>query len=71
MNSFPSLFEKAFFFTWEKNVKSQMLMELDDGDFDKDLKFNDKEYSYFEGEKLFTYKPKEGSTDQQHTFTLR
>ena len=60
-----------FFVTWEKNVKSQMLMELDDGDFDKDLKFNDKEYSYFEGEKIFTYTPEKGSTDKQHTFTLR
>jgi hypothetical protein len=63
--------EDISFVTWEKNVKSQKLMELDDGDFDKNLKFNDKHYSYFEGEKLLTYTPEECSTDEPHTFTLR
>ena len=60
------------FSTWEKNADTKKLAELDDGLFIKDLKFNDKEYSYFESEKSFTYLA-ENSTDktEKHSFTLR
>ena len=60
------------FVTWEKNADTKKLAELDDDLFINDLKFNDKEYSYFEGEKSLTYTP-EDSTDEteKHSFTLR
>jgi hypothetical protein len=64
--------KKVPFVTWEKNADTKKLAELDDDLFINDLKFNDKEYSYFEGEKSFTYTP-EDSTDEteKHSFTLR
>jgi hypothetical protein len=60
------------FSTWEKDADKNKLAALDDALFIKDLKFNDKEYCYFEGEKSFTYMP-ENSTDEteKHSFTLR
>jgi len=60
------------FSTWEKDADTKKLAALDDALFIKDLKFNGKEYSYFEGEKSFTYIPK-NSTDEteKHSFTLR
>ena len=59
------------FVTWEKNADTKKLAELADDLFINDLNFNDKEYSYFEGEKALTYAP-EDSTDEteKHSFTL-
>lgn len=60
------------FATWEKNADTKQLAALDDGLFIKDLKFNDKEYSYFEGEKSFTYMPENSTNEtEKHSFTLR
>ncbi|MBI9030875.1 hypothetical protein JEZ13_02560, partial [bacterium] len=59
------------FVTWEKNVKSQKLIEIDNETFDKKLKFNNKEYCFFEGEKVFTYIPKNGIIEEPYSFTLR
>ncbi|MCK5128110.1 MAG: hypothetical protein KAR42_17775 [candidate division Zixibacteria bacterium] len=60
------------FSTWEKDADAKKLATLDDALFITDLKFNNKEYSYFEGKKSFTYIP-ENSTDEteKHRFTLR
>ena len=60
------------FSTWEKNADTKKLAALDDALFIKELKFNDKEYSYFEGEKSFTYMPENATAEtEQHRFTLR
>ncbi len=63
--------ENISFVTWEKNVDTKKLLELDDKLFTKNLEFNGKEYSFFEEEKSFIYKPKEGSDEEEHSFTLR
>ncbi len=59
------------FVTWEKNVDTKKLFELDDELFTKTIEFNGKKYSFFEEEKSFTYKPEEGSVEKKHSFTLR
>jgi len=55
------------FVTWEKHVDTKKLNELDDDEFNESFEMNNKKYSIFEGEKLFTLK-ENGITK---TFTLR
>jgi len=55
------------FATWEKNVDSKKLKELDDDDFNESFEMNNKKYRIFEGEKVFTLE-ENGTTK---TFTLR
>ncbi len=55
------------FVTWEKNVDSKKLYELDDDNFNESFELNKKRYSIFEGEKMFTLE-ENGKTK---TFTLR
>ena len=55
------------FVTWEKYVDSKKLNELDDDDFNESFEMNNKKYSIFEGEKVFTLE-ENGKTK---TFTLR
>lgn len=59
------------FVTWEKNVDTKKLFELDDELFTKTIEFNGKKYGFFEEEKSFTHKPEEGSVEEKHSFTLR
>jgi len=59
------------FATWEKNIDTKKLLELDDDLFTKNIKYNGKNYSFFEEEKSFIYKPVEGSVEQEHSFILR
>lgn len=69
---FSKLVKKEIsFVTWEKNVKAQELTEIENEQFDKDLKLNGKEYGFFEDEKVFTYTPKNGIIEESYTFTLR
>ncbi len=63
--------ENISFITWEKNINTQELAKLDNESFSHCFTFNDKQYCYFEGEKLFTYTPPKDSVDESHTFTLR
>ena len=62
--------EKIAFVTWEKNIDATKLKALDDVLFIENLEFNGKNYRFFEGEKSFVYKPKEGD-EKEHAFTLR
>lgn len=55
------------FVTWEKHVDTKKLNELDDDDFNESFEMNNKKYSIFEGEKVFTLE-ENGITK---TFTLR
>lgn len=58
------------FVTWEKNVDAKKLAALDDSLFIKDLTYNDKCYSLFEEDKLFSYSP-DNADEVKHEFTLR
>jgi len=62
--------ENIAFVTWEKNIDANKLKALDDELFTENLDFNGKNYRFFEGEKSFVYKPKEGD-EKEHAFTLR
>jgi len=55
------------FVTWEKHVDSKKLNELDDDDFNESFEMNNKKYSIFEGEKVFTLE----ENGETKTFTLR
>ncbi len=68
---FSELVRKSIpFVTWEKNVDQQTISAIDEKQFNINFKFNDKEYSVFENEKSFTFKP-EDPKEKQHDFTLR
>jgi len=58
---------KIPFVTWEKHVDSKKLMELDDDFFTESFEMNNKKYSIFEGEKIFTLE----QNDKTQTFVLR
>jgi hypothetical protein len=62
--------EHILFVTWDKNVDSGKLFELDETLFDEIFEFNNKQYGLYEDEKLFTYKP-DNIQDNEHGFTLR
>lgn len=57
------------FVTWDKNVDSKRLSDIDEQSFSVAFSFNNKDYSVFEEEKTFSYSPDQ-ETDP-HTFTLR
>ncbi len=59
------------FVTWEKNIDSKKLAELDNDLFTVDLEFNGKQYSLFEGEKHFSCQSEEEPDRPPHEFTLR
>ena len=58
------------FVTWEKNINTKNLKEKNDELFDEHFEFNGKVYRIFEGEKEFTYKPK-NKDESEEEFTLR
>jgi len=58
------------FVTWEKNIDRKKLAAIDEESFKVTFNLNDKKYGVFEGEKVFTYKPKDADK-KQHDFTLR
>ena len=68
--------EEIPFVTWEKNTDAEKLAAIEDNKFEKEITFNGKSYSFFEGEKSFTYIPDEPNTkkpnkNKKHTFILR
>ena len=58
------------FVTWEKNVDSKKVSELEDALFTEKFEFCGKEYAIFEDEKSFTYDPEEPD-EKTHQFSLR
>jgi len=55
------------FVTWEKHVDSKKLSEIDDEEFNESFEMNNKRYSIFEGEKIFTIE----HDGKMLTFTLK
>ncbi len=69
---FSNFVEKNIpFVSWEKNIDSEKLAELEDDLFTVNLEFNGKQYSLFEGEKKFSFKSKKEPNKPPHEFTLR
>jgi hypothetical protein len=65
---------KTPFVTWDKHVNTSQLESIPDADFIEHFEFNDKEYSVFEKDKAFIYKPDEVEVKgklKSHSFTLR
>lgn len=58
------------FVTWQKSIDTKALSAIDEKKFTVNFKFNDKEYSVFEGKKSFTYEPN-NPDEEHHNFTLR
>ena len=66
---FSNLIEnKIPFVTWEKHVDLKELNALEDSSFNESFEMNNKSYSIFEGEKTFTLKQDDNTTQ---TLTLR
>ena len=61
---------KICFATWEKNVDSKGLADIEESRFNVDFKFNSKDYSVFESEKKYVYKP-DDPKEKEHEFILR
>jgi len=58
------------FVTWDKNVDSDKLFELDDSLFDETFELNNKQYGVYEDDKSFTH-TLENTKEDKHNFTLR
>jgi hypothetical protein len=70
--SFSTLVNEGIFFvTWDKNVDTKKLSELDDKLFTVKFEVNNKQYGAFEDEKSFKYTPPDGGEDDEHNFKLR
>jgi len=64
------------FVTWEKNADAAELAAIDDDKFEQEFEFNAKEYSIFEEEKVFVYRPIDPETNDPekgkgHEYVLR
>jgi hypothetical protein len=65
--------EKRSFITWEKNIKKDVLDKIPDDKFTQIIRFNDREYNLFEGEKVFEYEKEDDENKEKTliTFSLR
>lgn len=52
------------FVTWGKHADANKLAALEESRFVTEFIFNGKEYGVFEGEKTFTFRPKEGESQK-------
>jgi hypothetical protein len=59
------------FVTWEKHADADKLAALEESRFITEFIFNGKEYGVFEGEKTFTFSPKEGETKKDNVTVRR
>ncbi|GAJ04711.1 unnamed protein product, partial [marine sediment metagenome] len=64
------------FVTWEKNADAAELAAIDDDKFEQEFEFNAKEYSIFEEERVFVYRPIDPETNKPekgkgHEYVLR
>lgn len=58
------------FVTWDKNVDSAKLFELDDSLFDETFELNNRQYGVYEDKKSFTHTI-DVTKEDKHSFTLR